>query len=75
MENTEREKIERAVGKNFELRKLYIRHRRLEARLNSLRRRTFLTYAEELEEKKLKVEKLNGKERMMALIRQVGNGD
>jgi hypothetical protein len=74
MEKTEREKIESAVGKNFELRRLYLRHRRLESRLDSLRRRSFLTSAEELEEKKLKAEKLNGKEKMMALIRQVGNG-
>ncbi len=68
MERAERELIEQSMGGNFELRKLYEQHREFEARLHKLARQSFLTPAEELEERKLKQLKLKGVERMLYLV-------
>lgn len=67
MESTEREMIERALGTNFEVKKLYGEHLRFEARLDKLKKRPFLTPVEETEAKQLKQLKLRGVERMLKL--------
>ena len=68
MERAERELIERELPRNFELRKLYEQHRDFEDRLGQLGRQSFLTPAEEQEERKLKQLKLKGVERMLYLV-------
>lgn len=68
MERVERELIERELPRNFEMRKLYEQHRDFEERLGQLARQSFLTPAEEQEERKLKQLKLKGVERMLYLI-------
>ena len=68
MEHAERELIEKSVVNNFELRRLYTRHRDFERRLDELKRQPFLTSVEQLEQKRLKNLKLLGVERMMFLI-------
>jgi len=68
MEHAERELIEKTVVNNFELRRLYTRHRDFERRLDELKRQPFLTSIEQVEQKKLKNMKLRGVERMMFII-------
>jgi uncharacterized protein YdcH (DUF465 family) len=68
MERADRELIERVLLGNFELRKLYEEHCKLEELLASFETRPFLTTAEELEEKRLKVRKLQGVDRMMSIV-------
>jgi uncharacterized protein YdcH (DUF465 family) len=67
MENHERERIERAVGSNFELKKLYEQHVELDSKLKKLGKQRFLTQQEELEERRLKQLKLRGVERMLKM--------
>jgi len=67
MERSERELIESELHNNFELRKLYEQHNQFEERLQKLSRQSFLTAAEEQEERKLKQLKLKGVERMLFL--------
>ncbi len=67
MERADRELIEKMVPNNFELKKLYEKHKDLEARLNKLGKKAFLTQGEELEQRQLKVVKLRGVERMLKL--------
>jgi len=67
MERTERELIESNMQSNFELRKLYAQHQEFEDRLQRLSRQSFLTPAEEQEERRLKQLKLKGVERMLYL--------
>jgi len=68
MERTDRELIERVLTDNFELRRLYEEHRRLEEMLSLFEKRPFLTTVEELEEKHLKMRKLQGVDRMMSIV-------
>lgn len=68
MERADKELIERVLSDNFELRKLYEEHHRLEALLASFENRPFLTTVEELEAKNLKRRKLSGVDRMMAIV-------
>lgn len=67
MENHERERIERAVENNFELKKLYDQHVELDAKLKKLGKQRFLTQKEEIEERRLKQLKLRGVERMLKI--------
>ena len=67
MERAERELIERVLNHNFEVRKLYEQHKQFEERLCKLSRHSFLTPAEEQEERRLKQLKLKGVERMLQL--------
>ena len=67
MENHERERIERAVGSNFELKKLYEQHVELDSKLKKLGKQRFLTQKEEVEERRLKQLKLRGVERMLKM--------
>lgn len=68
MERSDRELIERVLLGNFELRKLYEEHWKLEQALATFESRPFLTSAEELEEKRLKLKKLQGVDRMMHIV-------
>jgi hypothetical protein len=68
MENTERERILEASKTNVALRRLYEEHQRLEEALEGFEKRKFMTSVEEIEAKKLKLKKLKGKERIMAMI-------
>lgn len=67
MERSDRELIERAVSTNFEVKKLYERHKQLEERLDTLARKGYLTAGEEQEQRQLKQVKLRGVERMLKL--------
>ena len=68
MENVEREIIEKAVSTNFELRRLYSQHRKYESELDKLGRQIYLTPQEEVNQKRLKQDKLRGVEQMMRII-------
>ena len=68
MERFEREMIESEMTTNFELRKLYEQHRDFETRLQKLSKQSFLTAAEEQEERRLKQLKLKGVERMLRMV-------
>lgn len=70
MEDQERELIERVVGENFEVRKLYQQHHEYEERLKRLGCQGYLTAAEEAEQRQLKRLKLQGVEKMLKLARQ-----
>ncbi len=65
MESSERKRLLDLAENDFQLKKLYTDHIDYEARLQRLSRKRYLTVDEELEEKKLKVRKLRGKEKMM----------
>ena len=67
MENHERERIEKAVENNFELKKLYERHVELDTKLKKLGKQRFLTQKEELEERRLKQLKLKEIKRMLKM--------
>ncbi len=67
MERADRERIEKVVPNNFELKKLYERHKELEEKLQKLSRKAFLTQSEEQEQRQLKIVKLRGVERMLKL--------
>jgi|DEB19_MinimDraft_3_1074340.scaffolds.fasta_scaffold103506_2 hypothetical protein len=67
MELSDRERIEKGARTNFELKRLYEKHRALEARLHELGRKSFLTKSEQQEERELKLTKLRGVERMLKL--------
>jgi hypothetical protein len=67
MERSERELITRALDANFEVRKLYDRHKKFEERLKKLACQPYLTASEQQEERRIKMLKLQGVERMMQL--------
>jgi hypothetical protein len=67
MEREERELIERALSTNFEVKKLYDQHLRFEERLQTLGKKVYLTPPEETEQRKLKLLKLMGVEKMIKL--------
>lgn len=68
MEHAEREMILQALKTNVALGRLYAEHERLDSVLSDLGRRKFLTVDEEVEAKKLKLRKLRGVERMLAML-------
>ena len=68
MERSDRELIEQVLLGNFELRKLYEEHCKIEEVLSSFESRPFLTSTEEIEEKRLKMKKLQGVDRMMNIV-------
>ena len=69
MEREDRDLIEQAIKTNPVLRRLYREHAELEELLETFRHRPFLTSVDQLEQKRLKVEKLEGVEQMMRIIR------
>lgn len=70
MEAADRELILRRMPHNPALRKLYLEHEDYENRLGELRSFTFLTPDEEIEEKRLKQQKLHGVDRMMKILQE-----
>ena len=71
MERSDRELIERAASTNFEVKKLYERHKQLEQRLDTLAKKGYLTQREEQEQLQLKQVKLRGVEKMLKLATSV----
>ena len=67
MEHAERERIEKAVEENFEVKRLYQQHKEYEERLDALGRQAYLTQKEEQEQRELKQRKLWGVEKMLKL--------
>lgn len=68
MEDSERAQIERLLGENFDLKRLYQQHQEYEERLRTLGRQPYLTAQEEQEERELKQRKLKGVEKMLGFI-------
>jgi uncharacterized protein YdcH (DUF465 family) len=62
--------IERAKQDNAEFRRLLEEHQRYEAQLASYNDAKFLTSTQEVERKRLQKLKLQGKDRMIAILRQ-----
>jgi hypothetical protein len=67
MERADRDLIERVAPSNFEVHKLYQRHKQLEERLDKLGKKAYLTPGEEQEQRQLKQVKLRGVEKMLKL--------
>ena len=59
---------------NPEFRKLEEEHHRLEIQLNELVRHNTLTPGEQVQKKRIQVEKLHTKDRMQAILRSSGGG-
>ena len=68
MEAIDRNLVLTLMRSNFELKKLYQEHLELEQELLKYSNRGFLTAVEEIEEKRLKLEKLRGVDRMMKIL-------
>ena len=68
MENSDRSKIGELCKTDKQLHRLAREHERLESKLSRFENRPFLTVLEELEQKKLKLKKLRGKEQMMRIL-------
>ena len=68
MENRDREIILKLVDSNAQLRRLYEEHMRIEESLSRFKSEPFLTPDEEVEERRLKKQKLLGVDRMMAML-------
>jgi formyltetrahydrofolate synthetase len=68
MERDERELIQKVLKTNFEVRKLYNQHVEYEDKLAKLARQVYLTASEEVEERRMKMAKLRGVERMLKLV-------
>ena len=68
MENKDREIIIKLMDSNAQLRRLYEEHMRIEESLSHLSSEPFLTPDEEIEERRLKKQKLLGVDRMMAML-------
>ena len=68
MEHNEHEMIKRFIKDNVELRKLYREHSNLENRLARYQTRTYLTSQEQVEQKRLKMKKLAGVEKMLVIL-------
>ena len=68
MECSDREAILRLMQNNAELRRLYEEHQALQNQLASYDSRPYLTNEEEAEEKRLKVLKLHGVDKMMQIL-------
>jgi len=68
MEHKDRQRILGAVTTNTQLKRLYREHELLEHEIEKYSRRGFLTAEEQVEEARLKRQKLKGVDRMMALL-------
>lgn len=68
MENTDKNRIGELSKTDKQLNRLAREHQRLEDKLARFENRPFLTVLEELEQKKLKLKKLRGKEQMMRIL-------
>ncbi len=74
MEHQEHEQIRRFIKDNVELRKLYREHSSLEIRLARYQTRNYLTSQEQMEQKRLKMKKLAGVERMLGILANCRDG-
>ena len=68
MEAREDALIRSLLDKEPELRRHYEEHTQLKQRLRELRRKSFLSEEEEIEEKTIQKQKLAGKDRMMEIL-------
>lgn len=68
MEHNDRALIAQVVDEDAQLRRLYDEHQLLERRLEKLIGRRYLTPADELLIKRLKVKKLQGVDQMMRIL-------
>lgn len=68
MDSKDVELIERLIGENEELKKLYENHLGFELRLAELGKRSYLSDQDKLEIKKLKVVKLQGKDKIEQIL-------
>jgi len=66
----EEEIIEILKKENEEFRKLYEEHRQLDALLDEINKKHYLTAEEEIEKKRMQKEKLYKKDKMAEIIRQ-----
>jgi uncharacterized protein YdcH (DUF465 family) len=66
----EEEIIEILKKENEEFRKLYEEHRKLDALLDEINKKHYLTAEEEIEKKRMQKEKLYKKDKMAEIIRQ-----
>jgi len=67
--------IQQLRKSHHEFHQLEEQHRRLEERLAELTRRKVLTPQEEMEEKRLRIEKLQKKDRMTRIIQEHETGE
>jgi len=67
--------IQQLRRSHYEFHQLEEQHRRLEERLAELTRRKVLTPQEEIEEKRLRIEKLQKKDRMTRIIQEHEAGE
>lgn len=68
MEAKEEELIRSLMDDDPELRKYYEEHGVLKRRLEELRKKPYLTPAEEMEQKRIQKQKLAGKDRIMEIL-------
>ena len=68
MESVDRELIQVVIKNDVQLRRLYDEHQCLESRLLKFSSKIFLTPDEQMEERRLKKQKLFGVDRMMEII-------
>lgn len=68
MERKDRERILRKLNTNAQLKRLYREHELLEEKLGMFAGRRYLTPGEQKKEAELKLQKLRGVDRMMALL-------
>lgn len=68
MDDSDKKRLLRLSERDGKLKRLVREHDRLEAKLARFENRPFLTVMEELEQKRLKMRKLKGKEQMMRIL-------
>lgn len=69
MDSADKELLVAAMDSNYELKRLYDEHCRLNDEVARLERRGFLTESEKLELKRLKRDKLKGRDQMLRIAR------
>lgn len=74
MDSADKELLVAAMDSNYELKRLYEEHCRLNDEVAKLERRGFLTESEKLELKRLKRDKLKGRDQMLRIARASKNG-
>ena len=70
MEELEKKLLDEYLEKDLKLKDLFDEHRRLEKRLSKLSKKSFLTSEEEVEERKLKKEKLLGRDAISHILKR-----
>lgn len=75
MEEWEIEKIRQLSKENKEIEQLWQEHLYYEQKIIELQRKSYLTPEEEVELKKLKVEKLKGKDKLFRILNACHRGE